>query len=184
MNSHARLISALFLAASLVLPAKSATANDLSVDDYVSFHNLELRTRPVGDELSQLIIHPPMPHDVAPMAAIETAARTRECLILLAANLDAFEAKLGEVKSLVGVAAKMDDRGDELKVLDLLNIVASGFVAGVKFERQKVDFVVAKSACSQDGATIAKSQEMLRFYGEAALLVQSIIKRIAAYSQH
>jgi hypothetical protein len=35
-------------------------------------------------------------------------------------------------------------------------------------------------ACSQDGATLAKSQEILRAYNDAGSVVESIVKKIAA----
>ena len=99
-------------------------------------------------------------------------------LILLYGNFDGFEATLKNVRTLVGLAARMADSKDELLVLGLLRIDATGFVKQVEFYRHRLNLTVSKSTCSRDGATIAKSQEMLRLYSDAASLVQSIIKKI------
>jgi hypothetical protein len=61
-------------------------------------------------------------------------------------------------------------------VLRLLSVEASGFLMQLEFHRHTMNLTVVR--CSQDGATVAKSQEILRIYGDAALLVQSLIKKL------
>jgi hypothetical protein len=82
------------------------------------------------------------------------------------------------VCTLVGIAARMGDGKDESFVIALLLVNASGFLKQLEFHRRTINLTAAR--CSQDGATVAKSQEILRIYTDAASLVQSIIKKIDA----
>ena len=50
-----RYMAAFVILASLVLPAKSATANVLGPADYENFHNLDLKMLTIGDDLYALI---------------------------------------------------------------------------------------------------------------------------------
>ena len=170
-------LRALVLLAILVLPTKSAIANVLSLADYDDFHNLDLRMRPIANDLDNFLIHPPMPRG-APQAAIEAAVRTQNCMIQLIGNFDAVGAKLYHVGTLVGLAAKMTDSADELLVRRLLSLSAGGFLEQLKDYRRMLNSTL--EGCSQDGATVAKSQEILRIYSEGAALVQSLIKKIGA----
>jgi hypothetical protein len=43
-----------------------------------------------------------------------------------------------------------------------------------------LDLTLTSAGCSQDGATVAKGQEISRLYGDAAALVQSMIEKIGA----
>lgn len=72
----------------------------------------------------------------------------------------------------------MADSGDELLVIGILRIDAPAFLEGMIFHRQILD--ATKMRCSQDGATVAKIQEISRAYNDADALVQTIIKKIGA----
>jgi hypothetical protein len=43
-----------------------------------------------------------------------------------------------------------------------------------------LDLTLTDAGCSQDGATVAKGQEISRLYGDAAVLVESVIEKIDA----
>jgi hypothetical protein len=66
-------------------------------------------------------------------------------------------------------------------VIRVLRIQANGFLKQLEFYRRTLKTTVDR--CSQDGATVAKSQEILRIYADTASLVQSIIKKIGASPQ-
>src|SRR4029077_11303638 len=110
--------------------------------------------------------------------AIGAALATQECMIRLAEMFDAFEARLDRVADLVGVASKMVDSQDELLVIALLKLHASSFLQQLKFHQHTLNLTLRTSKCSQDGATVAKSQEIRRIYTDAGSLVQSILKKI------
>ena len=104
-----RYMAAFVILASLVLPAKSATANVLSPVDYENFHNLDLKMLTIGDDLYALITNRP-------------AAQTPDCLMQLAFKFDAVQADLHSVGTLVALAANMADNADELRVIQYLNL--------------------------------------------------------------
>jgi hypothetical protein len=79
-----RYMAAFVILASLVLPAKSATANVLSPADYENFHNLDLKMLTIGDDLYALITNRP-------------AAQAPDCLMQLAFKFDAVQADLPAV---------------------------------------------------------------------------------------
>jgi hypothetical protein len=98
-----------------------------------------------------------MPHGT-PQAAIAAA----DCMVRLIGNFVAFEAKLNNVGTLVGLAARMTDSADELLVICVLSNEAQGFIEQTKFYRQMLGSTTVR--CSQDGATVAKGQEIVRIY--------------------
>jgi hypothetical protein len=179
-GSKKNYIRALILSAFLVVPAQSAIANLFSPADWEGFHNLYQRTLAINGDLATLIVNPPP--SAAPNNAfrekLESAERTQGCLIELAGNFDAFVVELNHVGTLVGLAGKMADGRDELFVIRVLRSDASYLLAQLEFYRRRTNLTVVK--CSQEGATVAKSQEILRTYTDAASLMQSIIKKIGA----
>jgi Single Cache domain 2 len=161
-----RYLAAFVILASLVLPPKSATANVLSPADYESFHNLDLKMLPIGDDLYALITNRPGTH--AP-----------DCLIELAFKFDAVQANLHTIGTLVGLAASMTDNADELRVIHSLSLAAWGFLEQLKYHRLILNSIV--SNCAEDQA-VAKSQEISRTWSDASSLVQSIVKKIGVIS--
>jgi hypothetical protein len=161
------------LLASLVLSTASATANVLSLTDYENFHNFSLKMRPIADDLAALLINPPMPG-----GRLEAATTAQNCIIRVIGNFDPFAARLDTILTLVGLAARMAENGDELLVIGLLSIEARSFLQGMKFQRQMLD--ATKGYCSQDGATVAKIQEISRIHNDADSLVAMIVKKIGA----
>jgi hypothetical protein len=146
---------------------------------YERFHNLKGRIHPLSLDLAALITNPPgEPPLSVPLnrPALEAALRTQNCMIRLAAYFDGFEAKLDRIADLVGVASKMADSQDELLVIAVLRLHASGFLDQLKFHQHVLNLTVR--TCSEDGATVAKSQEIRRIYTDAGSLVESIIKKI------
>jgi N-glycosylase/DNA lyase len=67
------------------------------------------------------------------------------------------------------------------KVTVLLSVDARGFVEHVKFSQQMITATVSR--CSQDGATVAKAQEISRVFKDASSLVQSIAEKVGANPQ-
>jgi hypothetical protein len=161
------------LMAYLVLPANSATANVLSLADYDKFHQLNLRMRPIGDDIAALIINPPG----GPLGR-EGTLHTQDCIIRLAGNFDAVRARLGSVATVVGIATQMVHDADELLVLKVLHLEARYFQDQMKISRQMLNSTLGR--CSHDGATVAKTQEILRVYSDAASLVESTARKIDA----
>jgi hypothetical protein len=170
-TSYARVF---ILLTSLVLSTTSATANVLSLADYESFHNFDLKIRPIANDLDALLINPPTPG-----GRLEAATTTQNCMVRLIGNFDPFTAMLHDLGMLVvGLAARMAASEDELLVVGVLRIEASGFLKRMKFQRQMLD--ATKGYCSQDGATVAKIQEISRIYNDADALVETIVKKIGA----
>jgi hypothetical protein len=66
-----RYAAAFVILASLVLPAKSATANVLSPGDYENFRNIDLKMLSIGDDIYGLVTNQPATH--APDCLIELA---------------------------------------------------------------------------------------------------------------
>jgi hypothetical protein len=72
----------------------------------------------------------------------------------------------------------MSDSADELQVIQLLSVETRWFPAQLKNHQTMLNDTM--SYCSADDAASAKSQEILRAWDEAALPVQSIVKKIGA----
>jgi len=166
------------LMASLVLSTTSATANVLSLADYENFHDFALKKiSPIAAELAGLIGNPPMPGGMS-RSGLEAAVTTQNCMVRVLGNFDAFRANLHNLGTLVGLASRMVDSEDELLVIGVLRIEAPGYLEGMKSYRQILN--ANKNRCSQDGATVAKIQEISRVYNDADALVDTIIKKIGA----
>lgn len=163
-----------------IVPTKSDAANNFSIADYDRFYELNLRMRPVADDLSAFIVHPPMPGGTT-QAGIDAAVGTQDCMIRLAGNFDGIVAKLDSVGTLIGLAAKMVDNADLLLVTNLLSVEAPAFLERLKFHQQMLNSTLIK--CSEDGATVAKGREISRMYSDAASLVQSTVEKIGASLQ-
>jgi hypothetical protein len=157
----------------LLFPARPATANVFVVADYNRFHEFKSeRVGPLGLELSSLIMHPPWPRG-APEVALTASVRTQDCMIQLSGSYGEFEATLDHTADLVGLASKMVDTADELFVILVLKIHATYFMENLKLFQVALDATLAK--CSQDGATVAKGQEISRIYRDAGSLIQSVV---------
>jgi hypothetical protein len=100
-------------------------------------------------------------------------------MIRLIGNFEVVEAKVDTVGTLVGLAARMVDSTDEALLIRFLSTQVEGFPEQMKYYRQMLDQIVSESRCSQDGATVAKAQEISRIYSVAVSLVQSVAKKIA-----
>jgi hypothetical protein len=160
----------------LALPPKLAIANDFSVADYSRFHELDVRMRPVADDLAAFMMRLPMTGSTT-KAGVEAAVRTQDCMIRLAGDFDRVKANLDTVATLVALAAKMADQADEALVIRFLSLQAEGFLEVMKDYRTMLDATMSR--CSQDGATIAKGKEISRIWSDAASLVQSVAQKIA-----
>jgi hypothetical protein len=162
-----RYIGVLVIFVSLVLLAKSATANVLSAGDYENFRNLDLKMLSIGDDISGLV-------------ATQSATHAPDCVIELAFKFDAVQADLHGVGTLVAVAANVTDHADELRVIQLLSLASRCFLEQLKYHRLILSSVM--SNCAEKDAT-AKSQEISQTWSDAASLVQSIVKKIGANTQ-
>jgi hypothetical protein len=152
---------------SLVLLTNSATANVLSPADYENFRNLDLKMLSIGDDISGLV-------------ANQSATHAPDCGIELAFKFDAVQADLHGIGTLVALAANVTDHADELRVIQQLSLASRRFLEQLKYHRLILSSVM--SNCAENDA-IAKSQEVSRTWGDAASLVQSIVKKIGANPQ-
>ena len=151
----------------LVLLTKSATANVLSPGDYENFRNLDLKMLSIGDDISGLV-------------AIQSATHSPDCVIELAFKFDAVQADLHGIGTLVALAANVTDHADELRVIQQLSLASRRFLEQLKYLRLIPSSMM--SACADNDA-VAKSQEVSRTWGDAASLVQSIVKKIGTSPQ-
>jgi hypothetical protein len=162
-----RFMTVLVTLLSLVLLTKSATANVLSAGDYENFRNLDLKMLSIGDDISGLV-------------ADQSATHAPDCVIELAFKFDAVQADLHGIGTLVALAANVTDHADELRVIQLLNLASRRFLEQLKYHRLILSSVM--SNCTEKDA-MAKSQEVSQTWTDAALLVQSIVKKIGASPQ-
>ena len=167
---NAFILSVSLVFSSLVFSTISVTANVLNLADYESLHKFGLKTQPIADDLDALLINPPM------QGGRDAATTTQNCMVRLIANFGQFKLRVEHLGTLVGLAARMADSGDESAVIALLSIRAPGFLEKMKIHRQMLD--ATKAYCSRDGATVAKTQEISRTYNDAEALVGAIIKKI------
>jgi hypothetical protein len=121
LSSHC--IRVLFLLLGLLSAERPATANVLSSADYVEFHQLGKRMRPLGLEISTFMMRPPMPWG-SPAAAF-----TQDCMIRLSLAFDSFEDQFNKLGMLVGLAAKMVDGADEHLVLGVVTVEVTLFLS-------------------------------------------------------
>jgi hypothetical protein len=159
-----RYMGVLVILTSLALLTKSAIANVLSPGDYENFRNLDLKMLSIGDDISGLV----------------TATHAPDCVIELAFKFDAVQADVHGVGTLVALATNVTDHADELRVIQQLSLASRRFLEQLKYHRLILSSVM--SNCAENDA-IAKSQEVSRTWGDAASLVQSIVKKIGANPQ-
>lgn len=150
--------------------SKPAIKHEFTLEDLAKFHAVDLRMRPVGDDIARFIGNPPM------QAGIDAAVRTQNCMIRLAGTYDAFTRMFNEIGSMIGLSARIVDADDLLLVTRILGSDVSAFLASVKDYRTMLNATV--SDCSQDGATLAKAQEITRLFSEANALVEAVAKRL------
>jgi hypothetical protein len=155
--------------------ALANTTSDFVITDSDRFHDFDVRMRPVADDLAALIAH-----STTPPGDAEASARTQECAIQLAGNFDGVRVKLNGIGSLVELAARMVHGTDMMFVSSVLSVEAPAFLEQLKSHQQMLDLILNSPRCSQDGATVAKGQEISRLYGDAALLAQSMIEKIGS----
>jgi hypothetical protein len=77
----------IIILASLVLPAKSVTANVLSPADYENFYGLDLKMLSIGDDVYGLVTTQP-------------AAHAPDCVVELAFKFDAVQADLHSLEQI------------------------------------------------------------------------------------
>jgi hypothetical protein len=144
--------------------------HEFTLEDLEKFHAMDLRMRPVGNDLAGFMGNPPM------QAGLEAADRTENCMVRLASTYDAFTRSFNEIESMIGLSARMLDAEDLLLVNRVLGNDVSAFLAEVKDYQTMLNATVR--ICSQDGATIAKAQEIRRLFKEATALVEAAAKRL------
>ena len=101
-------IRVLVLLTSLLLLTKSAFANVLTPADDQSYHDLDIKMLAIADGLYTLISDQP-------------ATAAPDCLTELAFKFDAVQSDLHTIGTLVGLAANMADKTDELRVMHYLS---------------------------------------------------------------
>ena len=158
-----RYMPAFIILASLVLPAKSVTANVLSPADYENFYSLDLKMLSIGD-------------DVYGLMTTQPAAHAPDCVVELAFKFDAVQAELHSLGTLVALAANMADNADELRAIQQLSLASRRFLEQLKYHRLILNRM---SNCAENDA-IAKSLEISHTWNDAVSLVQSIVKKIGA----
>ena len=110
-----RYMAAFIILASLVLPAKSVTANVLSPADYENFYSLDLKMLSIGDAIYGLVANQPGTH-------------SPDCVIELAFKFDAVQADLHGLGTLVALATNVTDHADELRVIQRLSLAGRSFL--------------------------------------------------------
>jgi hypothetical protein len=150
------------------------TSTDITMDDYNTFHQLLLRIRPIGFDLAGFITKPPA------QAGAAAAVHTQECMIRLAGTYEDFSDQFSAMTTLVGLSAKMKDPQDRQLVIGVLGLNVSGFLSNTPLSTQMIDATTQTSNCSQDGATLAKAQEIKRLFKNAHGLTQILADRIGA----
>jgi hypothetical protein len=151
--------------------------NDFDIADYNRFRDFDVRMRPIADDLAAVMMRrsPGNAED-----GLASAATTQQCTIQLAGNFEAVRAKVNGIGNLVELAAKMVHGTDMTFVSAVLSVEAPALLEQLKSHQQMLDLTLTNAGCSQDGATVAKGQEISRLYGDAAALVQSTIEKIGA----
>ena len=157
--------------------ASASRTNDFDIADYNRFRDLDVRMRPIADDLVALVMRP-SPGNAEGSSA--SAAIAQQCTIQLAGNFDAVRAKLNGIGNLVELAAKMVQGTDMTFVSAVISIEAPAFLEQLKSHQLMLDLTLTSDGCSQDSATVAKGQKISRIYGDAAALVQSVIEKIGA----
>ena len=140
-----------------------------------TFHTVTLRMRPVDDDLAEFMKNPPM------QAGLDAAVRTQNCIIQPAGTFSAVESAFNQIKTLIGLSARMVDPDDLFLVNGVLGLDVSGFLTRIKYYQSMLNSTVSK--CSQDGATVAKGQEITRIFREVTALVQSKATRMGVIPQ-
>lgn len=164
-----------FLVLTSACAANAAHGNEFILDDHNRLHAFEKsRMRPLSDEIGKFIINPPMPQNST--NGLRSSNRTQDCMIQLTATFDMMVSDFKSVTLLVGLAAKMGDAGDEWLLLKFVKLYADGFLAQDANYRAMLNATARK--CADDGATVAKSQEALRVYGEAETLIRAIAEKV------
>jgi hypothetical protein len=107
-------------------------------------------------------------------------AASPDCVIELAFKFDAVQADLNGVGTLVALAANVTDHADELRVIQQLSLASQRFLEQLKYHRLILSSVMSNCA---DNDAVAKSQEVSHTWGDAASLIQSIVKKIGASPQ-
>ena len=80
----------------------------------------------------------------------------------------------------MALAANVTDHADELRVIQQLSLASRRFLEQLKYHRLILNSVLSNCA---DNDAVAKSQEVSHTWGDAASLVQSIVKKIGASPQ-
>jgi hypothetical protein len=152
-----------------------AIKHDFTLDDYNTFYAMTLRMQPVGNDLAVFMKNPPM------QGGLDAATRTQTCIIQVAGTFAGVESAFNHISTLIALAARMVDPEDLFLVTGVLRIDVSGFLTRVKHYQSMLDSTVSK--CWQDGATVAKGQEITRIFKEATALVESVATRLGVGPQ-
>ncbi|MCV0387556.1 MAG: hypothetical protein K5821_14235 [Nitrobacter sp.] len=159
----------------VVVPASGQTSpSDITLEDYERFNQLKLRIRPIGTEMVRYIRASPLHQNLS-----ETV-RSKDCMIHLYEIFEGFEDKFGAITSLVGLAANMRDHEDRQLTTKVLNLHAREFLASAPLVMRIIDNRTKMSGCSQDGAVVAKSQEMKSTLKDIQMTLVPIAKRVGA----
>ena len=151
-----------------------AMANTLSLDDYKRLRPITLQMSAVSEDLANLIIKPPMKRGA--LDAIASGNRTQECIIRLTGAFSVIETMLNSLAQLVAISARMINNEDEFILLQFVKLNAGGFVDQLGPHRQMLESTQLR--CADDGATIAKGQEISRVYKDAEAAVRLIIQKV------
>lgn len=97
-------------------------------------------------------------------------------MIRLAGTYEDFLSRFRSLTTLIGLSARMVNDEDRRLTKAVIGLDVKGFLAGAGPSIAMINNTTMK--CSQDGATIAKSQEIQRVFNEAIGVVKVLAERL------
>jgi len=97
-----------------------------------------------------------------------------DCLNELSHNLETVSLRIVWLRSIVTIASSMVDDSDKQAVLKVLNEDANSSLKHIKLDRKGINLTAGY--CSWNSVAVAKAQEILEFYDEAASVVRLIVE--------
>jgi len=150
-----------WLSACLVICLLTASANALDESDATRIDNLAKKSLQLEQDLSSAQKGSP------------PTGKAWECLNELHHHVEMVSVQIDWLRSMALLALSMKDKSDEQTVLEFLNEYATVFLEHIDISRQRINSTAGY--CSSSNIAVAKAQEILRFYDEAASVVRSMM---------
>jgi len=150
-----------WLSTFFVICLLTASANALDESDATRIDNLARKSLQLEEDLSGVQRGSPL------------IGKAWECLNELNHHLEIISVQIDWLRSMALLALSMKDKSDEQTVLEFLNEYATVFLEHIDISRQRINSTAGY--CSSSNIAVAKAQEILRFYDEAASVVRSMM---------